>query len=211
MLYRTVPVVNRVGTEINSRVEENSDETTKGVRLREARNLVPELEIVEDFLHIGRETIKIGNKVITEVLRVRAGLEVPQRERGDIVKPKVRGLAKRRPLVGDARLVERRLHLHHRGLGFLRDRIQAAQHGHGKDDVAVFSANVKVAQHVVRNVPNEIRYPTRSQLVIGLSFVPLSRHASAALAIDGCVSAIPLYQGARWSWQPPDASRCKSV
>ena len=82
-------------------------------------------------------------------------LQVAQRERRGVVERLPGGLAERRVLIGDAGLVERRLHVEHGLLGRLQHGVQPAQDGHRQDDVAVLAADVDVAQHVVGDAPDE--------------------------------------------------------
>ena len=62
------------------------------------------------------------------------------------------------------RLVERGLHVEHGLLGRLQHRVEAAQHGHRQDDVAVLAAHVEVAQHVVGDAPDEVGDPVELAL-----------------------------------------------
>ena len=53
------------------------------------------------------------------------------------------------------------LHVEHGLLGRLQHGIEAAQHGHRQDDVAVLAADVEVAQHVVGDAPDEVGDPVQ--------------------------------------------------
>ncbi len=56
-------------------------------------------------------------------------------------------------------LIESGLHVEYRILGRLQHRIEAAQDGHGEDDVAVFAPDKDIAQAVVGDVPDEVGDP----------------------------------------------------
>ena len=60
--------------------------------MREARDLVAELEVVEDVLHVGREAVEVGLEVGLELLLAGAGLEVAQRELRGVVERLAGGL-----------------------------------------------------------------------------------------------------------------------
>src|SRR5262249_44794569 len=65
------------------------------------------------------------------------------------------------------------VHGEHGLLGRLEHRIQTPQHGHWQDDVTVLSAHVEVAQHVIRNSPNEIGYPAEAPVCHSSPVLPL--------------------------------------
>ena len=75
-----------------------------------------------------------------------------------------RNLAKGRVLVRDLRLIERDLHVEYGLFCRLEHRIQAAQHGHWQDHIAVLAADIEVAEHVVGNAPDEISDPVELTL-----------------------------------------------
>jgi len=72
-------------------------------------------------------------------------------------------------LVDDARLVERRLHVEHGPLGRLEHDVETAQDGHGENHVAVLAADVEVAEHVVRDAPEEVGDPVELRWFHGYS------------------------------------------
>ena len=55
--------------------------------------------------------------------------------------------------------VERGLHVEDGLLGGFEHCVEAAQHGHGEDDVPVLAAYVDVAEHVVRDAPDVVGDP----------------------------------------------------
>ena len=159
VLDRAVAVQHRLRAQVDVRREELLDQRAERVGLREARDLVAELEVLEDVLDVRREAVEVGLEVGLELLLAGAGPEVAQRELRGVVE----GLAGRLPqglvLVDDARLVERGLHVEHGLLGRLEHRVEAAQDGHRQDDVAVLAADVEVAQDVVGDAPDEVGDP----------------------------------------------------
>ena len=81
---------------------------------------------------------------------------VTQAEAGTVAKRLTGGVAKRRPLVGDARRVQRFLHGLYRVKGILQYSIQTANDCHGQDYVAIFAAHIYVTQTIVRDTPNKV-------------------------------------------------------
>ena len=156
MVVEAGQVAGGLRAEVDVLVEELLDELAQGVGLGEARDLVAELEVVEDVLHVGREAVEVGLEVVLELLLGGAGLEVAQEEGRGVVEGLPGGGAQGVVLVGDAFLVEGGLHLQHGLLGRFEHCVEAAQDGHGQDDIAVFAADVNVAQDVVRDVPDEV-------------------------------------------------------
>ena len=63
-----------------------------------------------------------------------------------------------------ARVVEGRLHVEDGLLSVLQHGIQAAQDGHGEDDVSVLAPDVEVAQDVVGDAPDVVGDPIESAL-----------------------------------------------
>ena len=161
MFHRAVAVRDGVGAEVDVRREELLDERAEGVGLGEARDLVAELEALQDVLDVGREAVEVGFEVGSELLLAGAGLEVAQGELRGVVEVLAGGLAERLVLVDDARLVESGLHVEHGLLGGLEHGVEPPQHGHGEDDIPVFAADVEVAQDVVGDAPDEVDDPAQ--------------------------------------------------
>ena len=136
--------------------EELLDQRAEGVGLGEPRDLVAELELLEDVLHVGREAVEVGLEVGLELLLAGAGSEIAQRELRGVVEGLTGGLPQGLVLVDDAGLVERGLHVEHGLLGRLKHGVEPAQHRHRQDHVAVLAAHIEVAQHVVRDAPDEV-------------------------------------------------------
>ena len=156
---RAVGVLHRDGAEVDVGRGELLDQRAQRVGLREPRYLVAELEALEDVLHVGREPVEPGPEVGLELLLARPGSQVAQGELRGVVER----LPGRRPqgrlLLDHAGLVEHRLHVEHRLFDVLKHRVQAAEHRHRKDDVAVLAADVQIPQHVVRDAPDVVGDP----------------------------------------------------
>jgi hypothetical protein len=97
--------------------------------------------------------------VMTRANALCARLEVAQRELGCVVEGLAGCLAQGLVLIGDSRLVERGLHVEHGLLCGFEDGIEATEHRHRKDDIAVLAADVEVPQDVVGDAPVEVGDP----------------------------------------------------
>ena len=89
------------------------------------------------------------------MLLAATGFEVAQSKLGSVVERLAGGVAQGGALFGDARLVEHLLGFEDCFLRRFKDGIHAAQNAHGQDDVRIFAALEQVAEHVVRDAPNE--------------------------------------------------------
>ncbi len=105
------PSVDRA--EVDRRVEELLDQAAEDVGIDERRDLVAELELVEDLLHVRREAVEVGLEVRRSCCALADRLQVAQRERRRVVERLPGGLPQGGVLVGDAGVVERLLHLEH--------------------------------------------------------------------------------------------------
>jgi hypothetical protein len=63
MLHRAIGVEHRIRTQIDGRIEEFDNQSAERIRLGEARNLVSEFEVFEDFLDVRREAVEIGFEI----------------------------------------------------------------------------------------------------------------------------------------------------
>ena len=124
-----------------------------------------ELEVVEDVLDVGRETVEVGFEVGGQLLTAGAGAQVAQGEPGGVVEGLAGGLAQGRVLFHQAGGVEGGLHGKDGLLAAFQHRIEAAQHRHRQDDVTVLAAHVQVAQHVVGDAPDVVGYPVQVPVV----------------------------------------------
>ena len=71
---RAVAVQDRVRAEVDRRVEELLDQRAERVGLRQRRDLVAELEVVEDVLDVRREAVEVGLEVGLQLLLAGARL-----------------------------------------------------------------------------------------------------------------------------------------
>ena len=159
MLDRPVAVEDREWAEVHVRREELLDQRAEGVGLREPRDLIAKLEVLQNVLDVRREAVEIGLEVGLELLLTGAGPEVAQRELRGVVERLAGGLTQRLVLLDDSRFVETGPQIEHGLLARLEHRIEAPQHRHRQDHVAVLAADVEVAQHVVRDTPDEVGDP----------------------------------------------------
>ena len=164
MFDRAIRVLHGIGTEIDVRRKKFLDQRSERVGFREPRDLVAEFEILEDVLDVRGEPVEVGFEVGLELLLAGSRLQIAQRKLRGIVERLAGGLSKSLILMNDLRLVERRLHIEHGLLGRLEDCVEAAQNRHRKDHIAVLAANIQVAEHVVRNAPDEVSDPVQLSL-----------------------------------------------
>jgi len=75
ILHRAIAVQDRIRTEVDVRREELLDKGAERVRLREPRNLVSELELLEDVLDVRREPVEIGFEIGLQLLLADPGFQ----------------------------------------------------------------------------------------------------------------------------------------
>ena len=184
MLDRAVSVAHRVGAQVDIGRGELLDQRAQGVGAGQTRDLVAELEVFEDVLHVGREPVQVRLEVGGELLAVGAGAQVAEREPGGVVERLSRRLAHGGVLLDHAGVVEGGLHVEDRLLAALQHRVEAAQHRHGQDHVAVLAAHVQVAQDVVGDAPDVVRDPV--QVAVAHSCVTPWNGIVGRSALDPC-------------------------
>ena len=81
MPHRAVGVQNRRRAQVDVGGGQLLDQRAEGVGFGQARDLVAELEVVEDVLNVGREAVEIRFEVSRELLAIGAGSEIAQGER----------------------------------------------------------------------------------------------------------------------------------
>ena len=192
MAYRAVGVHHRIGAQVDVRGGELLDERAQGVGPGEPGDLVSELEAIEDVLHVRGKSVEVRFEVGPQLLAARASSQVAQGELRRVVERLSRCCSQCFVLVDDARRVERSLHVQHRLLGVLQDGIEAPQHGHGEDDVAVLAAYVQVPQYVVADVPDVPCDPV--DVPVRCSHVP--RFPVPAFRLHHLAPLAPLYVSA---------------
>ena len=184
MLHRAVAVAHRIGAQVEFGRGELLDQRAQGIGAGQPRNLVAELEVVEDVLHVGREPVEVGGEIGSELLAVRAGAQVPQGEAGGVVERLSGRLAQGRILLHHAGAVERSLHVEDRLLAALQHRVEAAQHGHRQDHVPVLATHVEIPQDIVGDAPYVVRDPVQVAVVrCHLGVWPSLILASSALRV----------------------------
>ena len=113
------------------------------------------LELLQDLLDVRGEAVEVGLEVGPQLLLPAAGGQVAESERGRVVEGFTGCLTESSVLVCHARAVQLSLHTENRVLRRLQDGIQAADDGHGQNDVAVLAPDIDIAQHIVRDAPYE--------------------------------------------------------
>ena len=179
--HRAVGVLHRGRAEIDVGRGELLDQRAQRVGLGEPLDLVAELEVLQDVLHVGREAVEIRLEVGPELLPAGAGAQVAQGELRRVVESLTRRLPQGRVLLDDAGLVEHRLHVEDVLLAVLQHRVQPAQHGHRQDDVAVLAAHVQVAQDVVGDAPDVVRDPVQIGVARRIAHRPIEAGAETAV------------------------------
>ena len=159
---RAAGVHHRYRAQVNVGRGELLDQRAQGIGLGEARDLVAELEVLEDVLHVGREPVEVVLEVGSELLAACPGAEVVEGELRRVVERLAGRLPERSLLLDDAQLVEPSLHVEDGLLGGLEHRVEAPQDGHGQDDVAVLAADVDIAEDIVRDAPDVVGDPVEA-------------------------------------------------
>ena len=156
---RAVGVDHRIRTQVDFGRGELLDQRAQGVGLGEARDLVAELEVLEDVLDAGGEAVEVVLEVGLQLLAAGPGAEVVEGELRGVVEGLAGRLAERLLLLDDPLLVEPGLHVEDGLLGGFEDRVEAAEDGHGEDDVAVLAADVDIAEDIVGDAPDVVGDP----------------------------------------------------
>ena len=173
MAHAAIGAENRVGAQVDIGQREPLDQRAERVGLRETRDLIAELEAVQDVLHVGREAIEPSPEVGFELLAAGAGAQVAQGELRGVVEGLARCLAQRRVLLYHAGLIQRGLHVEDGLLAVLQHGVQPPQHGHRQDHVAILAAHVEVAQHVVGDAPDVVRDPVQVAVAHAMRAPPM--------------------------------------
>jgi hypothetical protein len=77
--------LDRIGAKVDVAVEELLDDASQDVCIHHRRNLVAELELIQNLLHVRGEAVKIDFQVGFELLRMHAIAQVTQHEVGRVV------------------------------------------------------------------------------------------------------------------------------
>ena len=119
--------------------------------------LVTELELFEDVLDVGGEPVQVGAEVLSQLLLGSGCSQVSESELRGVEKLLSGSLLEWARLVGDVGGVEPLLRVEDLLLCGFKDGIQTADHGHRENNVPVFSSDEEVAEHGIRDVPDEVR------------------------------------------------------
>ena len=152
-LHFAPPIQDRLGTQVDVRRNELFDQIAQRVRVGQRGDLVVELELRQDFLDVRREPVEVRLEIGAELLGVVE--QAFQREGRGVVERLARLLAQSRVLVGDLGRVEVLLHAQHLLLGAFQQGIQPPDHRHRQNHVPILAPDIHVAQHVVRDPPDE--------------------------------------------------------
>ena len=93
-------------TQIDRAVDELLDQESKRVGFDQGGNLITELKLVEDLLHVWGEAVQESLEIGSELLLLAPGGEITQAEGGRVIEGLAGRLAKRSVLIGDAGPVE---------------------------------------------------------------------------------------------------------
>ena len=144
------------GAEVDVGRDEFLDDGAEDIGFDHRLDLVAELELFEDFLHVRREAVEVRFKVRPQGLLLGAAREVAQQERGGVTERFARLMAEGVPLVDDGGIVEPLLQREHAFFRAFEHGVETAYDGHGQDDVAILAAHIDVAQAVVGDAPDEV-------------------------------------------------------
>ena len=106
-----------------------------------------------------RKAVEVVLEVGLELAAAGAGAEVLQGELGGVVEGLAGRVSERLFLFDDPLLVKPCLRVEDGLLGGFEDGVEAAEDGHGEDDVAVLAADVDVAEDIVRDAPDVVGDP----------------------------------------------------
>ena len=156
---RAVVAENWIGAQVDLGGGEFLYQRAERVRPREPRDLVAEFEVVEDVLDVRGETVQVILKVGLELLVAGSRTQAHQGKLRSVVERLPGRLPQRGILFDDFEFVESGAHFEHVLLGGFQHCVKSAQHGHRKDDIAVFPTHVNVAQDIICNPPDVICDP----------------------------------------------------
>ena len=163
-------LVHRIRAEVDVRRYKFFNDCAENVCLDHGVDLIAELELLQNLLHIRRETVQIGFKIRFQGLLLRTAGKVAQTERRRIAKSLSRRIAQRRPLVIDTGLVQLFLHIQDSLFAILQKSIQTPDDRHRQDYITVLAAHIHVAQAVVCNAPYKTNYLIMHLIVHSSSF-----------------------------------------
>ena len=139
MIIQTGQIADWAGTEVDVFVQKLLDQLAEAIGFGEFGDLIPELEVFDDVLDVGRKAVEVSQKVVFEGLPGLSGLQVTEGKGGGVVERLFGCRAQGSVLIGDFCPIECGFHVEDVLLGRLQHGIEAPQHGHGQDDVAIFA------------------------------------------------------------------------
>jgi hypothetical protein len=146
-----VEVGNAVGMEVDFGKFQQQLEKTVG--LIEFLDLLLESEMVEEGTDFGGEAVDVIQKVLGEAIGV--GLELFEVVLAGVVELLAGGLLKHFVDVAGALALQLPTLFEDLGFGVVEDAVEAAEHGHGEHDLAVFGRAVGAAEQI-GHVPDEV-------------------------------------------------------
>ena len=156
MVIQTRKVAVLLRAEIDVFADELLDNRAENIGFDHGVHLIAELELVQNLLHVGRKPVEIRLKIRLELLRGWAAGQIAQAERRRIAESLTGNIAKRTPLVGNPRSIQRLFHFEHLQLGVFQHSIQTADNRHRKNNIAVLTAHINIAQAIIGDTPDEI-------------------------------------------------------
>src|SRR5207249_2663693 len=121
--------------------------------------------VFQYLLDIWREAVEVSFEIGFKLLLASASFKITKSKIRRIVERLPGGLAEGGILIRNPRLVELGFPVEHCLLGRFQESIEPTQDGHGKNDIAVFTANIEIAENVISDAPNKIRDPIELRLI----------------------------------------------
>ena len=165
--------VHRVRTEVNIRRYKFFNNCAENVCLDHGIDLITELELLQNLLHIRREAVKICFKIRFQCLLLRTAGKVAQTERRRIAKSLSHHVAQCRPLVIDTCRIQLFLHIQGSLFTVLQKSIQTPDDRHRQDHITVLAAHINITQAVICDTPYKTNYLIM-HLIVHISSFPFS-------------------------------------
>lgn len=155
-LFRSVLIQNRLIAKIDARIDKLLDKQTEPVLLREAGNLVTEVELIDDLLHIFGEAIKVINEVPSELLLIGSGFQISQSEIRLVYERLVSNAAKSRVYVNSNAICDELLFRSDNSIVFrLKYSVKTPNNQHGKNHLPVVADIIYINQAIVGDPPDK--------------------------------------------------------
>ena len=155
-LFGAILIQNRLIAEVDAWIDKFLNEQPKPILLGKTRNLISEMEFVNDFLHILRESIEVVDEVLPELLLIRSGLQVAQCEVRLIHKGLSSYTAERRININsDSVLLELLLCRYHFIMLRFQNRIKTTDDQHRKNNLPVVAHIIYIYKAIVSDSPDK--------------------------------------------------------